>query len=417
MNSNNNRIIYKKDVLKHNTRDDCWIILNNEVYNITNFLSKEHPGGYIPLSVVGIDATNIFIATHPVYVKEMINPYSLFHKKYHIGTLDVNEKTHRDDTIYYKLKIEVEKYMKLNKLKSRDLYIFDIEIIFFIISTIMLYTKILFSEYFYLYSTLAGISFTFLITRTIHDSNHGGLTRNNSLKRYIYTFIPEIISSNQSWQENHNLHHMHTNNIELDPDTDQIFRVSNKMTKKFHHNFQIVYTPILFFLFTLGQIVGYRYKPKNSYEPMHLYYHYFAKSILITLFWIFYTYNKLYYFIYSFLVSGFYLSIIFTVNHNQYFLSNEYINNKSFMHQQLSTTCDYNPGSKFINFISHGLNHQTFHHLFPSINYKNYPNLTKDVLIPFCKQNNLKYNGENITFPYLIYLHIISLYKWSKKYN
>ena len=34
----------EEEVSKHNTRDDCWIILGNDVLDITKFIS-EHPGG------------------------------------------------------------------------------------------------------------------------------------------------------------------------------------------------------------------------------------------------------------------------------------------------------------------------------------------------------------------------------------
>lgn len=33
--------MYTKDeVIKHNKRSDCWIILNNKVYNVTEFLDE-----------------------------------------------------------------------------------------------------------------------------------------------------------------------------------------------------------------------------------------------------------------------------------------------------------------------------------------------------------------------------------------
>ena len=43
-------VFFSKEHIKiHNKKDDCWIIVYNKVYDITNFL-KEHPGGYFPLS-------------------------------------------------------------------------------------------------------------------------------------------------------------------------------------------------------------------------------------------------------------------------------------------------------------------------------------------------------------------------------
>ena len=37
-------ILSSSEVLKHNTNTDCWIIVNNKVYNISNYASS-HSGG------------------------------------------------------------------------------------------------------------------------------------------------------------------------------------------------------------------------------------------------------------------------------------------------------------------------------------------------------------------------------------
>lgn len=113
-------------------------------------------------------------------------------------------------------------------------------------------------------------------------------------------------------------------------------------------------------------------------------------------------------------LSGLYLTIIFSVSHAQEYLTDENVSKDSFLKGQLSSTTDYNSGSKFTNFVTHGLNHQVIHHLFPSINYHNYSKLTKDVLIPFCKKHNLKYNGENESFTSVFFKYTKSLYKWGK---
>ncbi len=48
------------EVERHNSHDDCWIIIDNNVYNVTNFLD-EHPGGSDRIRpYCGEDATQAF---------------------------------------------------------------------------------------------------------------------------------------------------------------------------------------------------------------------------------------------------------------------------------------------------------------------------------------------------------------------
>ena len=46
------------DIFKHNTRDSLWLLIDNKVYDVTNF---KHPGG-MPILVQnsGMDATTQF---------------------------------------------------------------------------------------------------------------------------------------------------------------------------------------------------------------------------------------------------------------------------------------------------------------------------------------------------------------------
>tara|TARA_Y100000389_G_C17232754_1_gene399013 strand:+ start:169 stop:471 length:303 start_codon:yes stop_codon:yes gene_type:complete len=55
----------KEDIRKHNTIDDCWVIINNKIYDVTNFIG-DHPGGARALlKVGGKDATEEFEMLHP----------------------------------------------------------------------------------------------------------------------------------------------------------------------------------------------------------------------------------------------------------------------------------------------------------------------------------------------------------------
>merc|ERR1712032_1052407 len=53
------------EVSKHNSKADCWVAVNGEVLNVTNFL-KDHPGGELAiLTFAGKDATEEFNMIHP----------------------------------------------------------------------------------------------------------------------------------------------------------------------------------------------------------------------------------------------------------------------------------------------------------------------------------------------------------------
>lgn len=46
-------------VAAHNSAEDCWMIIHDNVYNVTDFIAS-HPGGSAILAGCGINATNLF---------------------------------------------------------------------------------------------------------------------------------------------------------------------------------------------------------------------------------------------------------------------------------------------------------------------------------------------------------------------
>ncbi|KAL5200950.1 hypothetical protein ABZP36_035304 [Zizania latifolia] len=50
----------KKEVSTHNTRNDCWVIIKDKVYDVTPYV-EEHPGGDEILNNAGGDSTEGFL--------------------------------------------------------------------------------------------------------------------------------------------------------------------------------------------------------------------------------------------------------------------------------------------------------------------------------------------------------------------
>ena len=70
-----------EEVAKHNKKNDCWVVVNGQVLNVTGFL-KDHPGGELAiLTFAGKDATAEFNMIHP---KDVVQKYA---KDSILGTL------------------------------------------------------------------------------------------------------------------------------------------------------------------------------------------------------------------------------------------------------------------------------------------------------------------------------------------
>lgn len=49
----------RAELAKHNTKNDCWTSINNDVYDLTQYI-PQHPGGDEILRACGTDGTSLF---------------------------------------------------------------------------------------------------------------------------------------------------------------------------------------------------------------------------------------------------------------------------------------------------------------------------------------------------------------------
>jgi L-lactate dehydrogenase (cytochrome) len=70
-----------EQVSHHNSKDDCWIVIDDGVYDITDFIPI-HPGGKTMIfRVAGQDATEYFHELHQPKILDLVG------KDYFIGRL------------------------------------------------------------------------------------------------------------------------------------------------------------------------------------------------------------------------------------------------------------------------------------------------------------------------------------------
>ncbi|EDW89200.1 cytochrome b5 [Drosophila yakuba] len=87
MSSEGTKTFTRAEVAKHNTNKDTWLLIHNNIYDVTAFLN-EHPGGEeVLIEQAGKDATENFEDVgHSNDARDMM-------KKYKIGELVESERT------------------------------------------------------------------------------------------------------------------------------------------------------------------------------------------------------------------------------------------------------------------------------------------------------------------------------------
>ncbi|PON79721.1 Nitrate reductase NADH dependent [Parasponia andersonii] len=78
------KLVSMAEASEHNTKDDCWVVIDGKVYDLSSYLD-EHPGGDdVVLAAIGKDATEDFEdAGHSKSAREIM-------QRFCIGELDTS---------------------------------------------------------------------------------------------------------------------------------------------------------------------------------------------------------------------------------------------------------------------------------------------------------------------------------------
>ncbi|RZC60033.1 hypothetical protein C5167_021783 [Papaver somniferum] len=89
--SNITKLYTVEEASKHNTKQDCWLILDGKVYNVTKYLD-DHPGGDdVLVNATGRDAIEDFdFVGHSKSARELMDTYL-------IGELDPSSIPQQED--------------------------------------------------------------------------------------------------------------------------------------------------------------------------------------------------------------------------------------------------------------------------------------------------------------------------------
>jgi len=407
-----------QELAQHNTKDDAWMAVRGQVYDVTSWL-KSHPGGRdVLLLNAGRDATQLFEAYHAVWVHKMLERFwvgSLSHPSEHPTFPPMSQ-------FYLTLKQKVEDHFKETRTKHNQGTVLVFASVFLVLATLLSYVGAVFTAQTSLLlgialAAVSGAGSTLVSLVPVHEASHAALTSSPWAWRLMgatHDFINGC--SFYMWCHQHFLgHHPYTNIGEVDPDVHtndpDIRRIKPSQKWYNHYKLQHIYAPFLYGLlatkFRLNDIQIMFFLGKNGKIRVNPtgYWHW-AIFILGKLFWVLHRIvlpsfylplgHVLALVMAADLVASYYLALVFQVNHVASPAIWPKVNDKAgtvdmdWAKLQVMTTIDYAHGSWLTTFLTGALNYQVVHHLFPNISQVHYPQLAP-IVREVCKEFDVPY--------------------------
>nr|WDS84438.1 delta-5 fatty acid desaturase [Apocyclops royi] len=384
------------------------IRIEDKVYSAEK-LSKLHPGGPVFIKAFsGRDASQAFLSYHrrnfPHGSKPAKESFLLQDKSIKYTTKD------NDD--FLDLCSRVEKILPRSKAFAPWHYYLKAIIILGAAFSLEFYIHFTGSYIWYLTAVL-GFVFALIGLNIQHDANHGTISRRAWVNRLFGKSQNWIGGSTVSWIHQHVVqHHVHTNDLELDPDIAIEFyiRLNPRHPLLKFHVFQYIYFFLIAALFglqkimtSLGDVLSWHhYTPianelrKYAWEEWIFTVVYIIRWVVLPFFMVApgQAVNYVFSWVVMNMVMGYYLSFFFTISHNfegveKHEDTRRPVNaHKSFLYNQVAASS--NVAGFWLAILNGGLNYQIEHHLFPRINHTHYYYIAP-VVRQFCEERKIPY--------------------------
>lgn len=217
------------EVAKHNTKGDCWIILDNRVYDITRFIDR-HPGGVGPVvNMAGKDATDVFDNYHQDRVYRTMLPTYLIGECTdvvvypHVADFRAARQQMLEDGLF---ETDYTWYAKLG-LWLAGLFVSALALSLGFVGGGSTFSRMCGAATMGIFwQQLAGLG---------HDLGHSAVTHNFHKDHFIGSVLSSLMGLSVSWwKSDHNTHHVVCNAVEHDPNIQHMpmLAVTDKIYQK-----------------------------------------------------------------------------------------------------------------------------------------------------------------------------------------
>lgn len=384
------------EIEKHNNKDDLWIIINNEIYDVSKWKNK-HPGGAaILVDFAGQDATDAFNSFHHL---DLVRQRRLM-ESMKIGYVK-NPKSPEP---------VIQDFRDLTR-KFQEKGYFKADLMFFFLHFMQLIVLEAIGVYISYNYKLTSWSSTMLCAIILmisqaqagwlqHDFGHIAVFENNKLNNYFHVFIISILkgASANWWKYRHNRHHAKPNILHKDPDlkNEPLFIFGKEMAREGYGSiltpFQTIYwfflgPPMVTFLFFLVTNLVYVFRWR-LWTDLALGLSYIFRFIVVHNVicqnsgwdvWTLYATTRI--------MESIWFTWITSLSHFPMVIKND--GKENWVTAQLQSSQNFSNGV-FENWFSGHLNYQIEHHLFPTMPRHSYP-LIADEVQAFLKKHDIEY--------------------------